>query len=120
MADYTIDTGSTAWVLMCSTLVFLMVRLPIPLLPWTKRLTLALFFLQTPALGLFYAGLARAKHALSLMYLTMLCVAVVSFQVYIYLNHLIRILCSGCSKNFSVVSHRIFSYLFGHRRPFHW
>ncbi|KAI8143364.1 ammonium transporter AmtB-like domain-containing protein [Fennellomyces sp. T-0311] len=59
--EYTIDTGNTAWTLMCATLVFLM----------------------TPALGLFYAGLAKAKNALSLMYLTMLCVAVVSFQWYL-------------------------------------
>ncbi|KAI9489082.1 ammonium transporter AmtB-like domain-containing protein [Zychaea mexicana] len=59
--DYTIDSGNTAWTLMCATLVFLM----------------------TPALGLFYAGLAKAKNALSLMYLTMLCVAVVSFQWYL-------------------------------------
>ncbi|KAI7884909.1 ammonium transporter [Lichtheimia hyalospora FSU 10163] len=59
--EYTIDAGNTAWVMMCAALVFLM----------------------TPALGLFYAGLAQAKNALSLMYLTMLCVAVVSFQWYI-------------------------------------
>jgi ammonia channel protein AmtB len=36
---------------------------------------------QSPALGFFYAGLARAKNALSLMYLTVMSVAVVSFQV---------------------------------------
>ncbi|KAG2221497.1 hypothetical protein INT45_008822 [Circinella minor] len=59
--EYTIDTGNTAWILMCTTLVFLM----------------------TPSLGLFYAGLAKAKNALSLMYVTMLCVAVVSFQWYL-------------------------------------
>ncbi|KAI9315280.1 ammonium transporter AmtB-like domain-containing protein [Dichotomocladium elegans] len=58
--SYTIDSGNTAWVLICTALVFLM----------------------TPALGLFYAGLAQAKNALSLMYLTMLCVAVVSCQWY--------------------------------------
>jgi Amt family ammonium transporter len=39
---------------------------------------------KSPALGFFYAGLARAKNALSLMYLTVLSVAVVSFQVFIY------------------------------------
>ncbi|KAI9319918.1 ammonium transporter AmtB-like domain-containing protein, partial [Dichotomocladium elegans] len=57
----TIDSGNTAWVMMCTALVFLM----------------------TPALGLFYAGLAQAKNALSLMYLTMLSVAVVTFQWYL-------------------------------------
>ncbi|GJJ75463.1 ammonium transporter, Amt family [Entomortierella parvispora] len=33
-----------------------------------------------PGLGLFYSGLARAKNALSLMFLTMIAVSVVSFQ----------------------------------------
>jgi ammonia channel protein AmtB len=42
-------------------------------------------FYKSPALGFFYAGLARAKNALSLMYLTVLSVAVVSFQVDIVL-----------------------------------
>ncbi|EPB90792.1 hypothetical protein HMPREF1544_02370 [Mucor circinelloides 1006PhL] len=59
--SYTIDTGDTAWVMICACLVFLM----------------------SPALGFFYAGLARAKNALSLMYLTILSVAVVSFQWYL-------------------------------------
>ncbi|KAI8084352.1 ammonium transporter AmtB-like domain-containing protein [Gilbertella persicaria] len=59
--EYTIDSGDTGWVLICTTLVFLM----------------------SPALGFFYAGLARAKNALSLMYLTVLSVAVVSFQWYL-------------------------------------
>ncbi|KAI9361343.1 ammonium transporter AmtB-like domain-containing protein [Pilaira anomala] len=56
-----IDSGDTAWVMICACLVFLM----------------------SPALGFFYAGLARAKNALSLMYLTVLSVAVVSFQWYL-------------------------------------
>ncbi|KAG2215340.1 hypothetical protein INT46_011710 [Mucor plumbeus] len=60
-ASFTIDTGDTAWVMICACLVFLM----------------------SPALGFFYAGLARAKNALSLMYLTILSVAVVSFQWYL-------------------------------------
>ncbi|KAI9027330.1 ammonium transporter AmtB-like domain-containing protein [Phycomyces nitens] len=65
MADPTpsmlIDKGDTAFVLVCVTFVFLM----------------------SPALGFFYAGLARAKNALSLMYLTVISVAVVSFQWYL-------------------------------------
>ncbi|KAI8390946.1 ammonium transporter AmtB-like domain-containing protein [Radiomyces spectabilis] len=61
MAAYTIDNGDTAWVMVCAALVFLM----------------------SPALGFFYAGLARAKNALSLMYLTVLSVAVVSIQWYL-------------------------------------
>ncbi|KAI8884242.1 ammonium transporter [Backusella circina FSU 941] len=59
--SYTISSGDTAWVMICACLVFLM----------------------SPALGFFYAGLARAKNALSLMYLTVLSVAVVSFQWYL-------------------------------------
>ncbi|KAI8080672.1 ammonium transporter AmtB-like domain-containing protein [Gilbertella persicaria] len=59
--SYTINAGDTAWVMICACLVFIM----------------------SPALGLFYAGLARAKNALSLMYLTVLSVAVVSFQWYL-------------------------------------
>ncbi|KAG1452648.1 hypothetical protein G6F56_007761 [Rhizopus delemar] len=58
---YTLNNGDTAWVMICACLVFLM----------------------TPALGFFYAGLARAKNALSLMYLTVLSLAVVSFQWYL-------------------------------------
>ncbi|KAI9267557.1 ammonium transporter AmtB-like domain-containing protein [Helicostylum pulchrum] len=60
-AEYTISSGDTGWVMLCSALVFLM----------------------SPALGFFYAGLARAKNALSLMYLTVMSVAVVSFQWYL-------------------------------------
>ncbi|KAI8881161.1 ammonium transporter [Backusella circina FSU 941] len=60
-SSYTIDSGDTGWIMLCSTFVFLM----------------------SPALGFFYAGLARAKNALSLMYLTVLSVAVVSFQWYL-------------------------------------
>ncbi|KAG1127999.1 hypothetical protein G6F42_006375 [Rhizopus arrhizus] len=58
---YSLNNGDTAWVMICACLVFLM----------------------SPALGFFYAGLARAKNALSLMYLTVLSVAVVSFQWYL-------------------------------------
>ncbi|KAG2209541.1 hypothetical protein INT47_008385 [Mucor saturninus] len=58
---YTINNGDTGWVMLCACLVFLM----------------------SPALGFFYAGLARAKNALSLMYLTVMSVAVVSFQWYL-------------------------------------
>ncbi|KAI9473979.1 MAG: ammonium transporter AmtB-like domain-containing protein [Benjaminiella poitrasii] len=56
--EYNINSGDTGWIMTCTALVFLM----------------------SPALGFFYAGLARAKNALSLMYLTVMSVAVVSFQ----------------------------------------
>jgi Amt family ammonium transporter len=73
-----IDKGDTAWVLVCASFVFLMVRSPC----WVNHslLTIALTK-KCPALGLFYAGLARAKNALSLMYLCLLSVGVVSIQV---------------------------------------
>ncbi|KAI8330631.1 ammonium transporter AmtB-like domain-containing protein [Chlamydoabsidia padenii] len=61
MVDAVIDKGDTAWVMVCACFVFLM----------------------CPALGFFYAGLARAKNALSLMYLCLLSVGVVSIQWYL-------------------------------------
>ncbi|KAF8936230.1 ammonium transporter AmtB-like domain-containing protein [Dissophora ornata] len=54
--------GDIAWVLTCTALVFLM----------------------CPGLGLFYAGMARMKHSLSLMMLSVLAVAVVSIQWYFW------------------------------------
>ncbi|KAI8096247.1 ammonium transporter AmtB-like domain-containing protein [Halteromyces radiatus] len=61
MAESVIDKGDTAWVMVCACFVFLM----------------------CPALGFFYAGLARAKNALSLMYLCLISVGVVSIQWYL-------------------------------------
>jgi Amt family ammonium transporter len=53
-----LNPGDIAWVLIATCLVFIM----------------------TPGLGLFYAGLARTKNALSLMFVCMISIAVVSFQ----------------------------------------
>lgn len=74
---YGTNSGDTGWVMICTTLVFLMVNL------LHTHYGLPCFDIcpQSPALGFFYAGLARAKNALSLMYLTVMSVAVVSFQV---------------------------------------
>ncbi|KAG0090610.1 hypothetical protein BGZ93_009232 [Podila epicladia] len=44
----------------------------------------ALVFLMCPGLGLFYAGMARMKHSLSLMMLSVLAVALVSIQWYFW------------------------------------
>lgn len=41
----------------------------------------ALVLLMIPGVGFFYSGLARRKSALSLIWLSMMSVAVVSFQV---------------------------------------
>jgi len=52
-------TGDVAWVLASTALVWLMI----------------------PGVGFFYSGLARRKSALSLIWLSLMSVAVVSFQV---------------------------------------
>lgn len=41
----------------------------------------ALVWLMIPGVGFFYSGLLRRKNALSMIYLSMMCLAVVSFQV---------------------------------------
>ncbi|KAF9517950.1 hypothetical protein BS47DRAFT_1389403 [Hydnum rufescens UP504] len=46
---------------------------------WTLAST-ALVWIMIPGVGFFYSGLLRRKNALSMIYLSMMCVAVVSFQ----------------------------------------
>ncbi|KAG0241717.1 hypothetical protein BGX31_000926 [Mortierella sp. GBA43] len=58
----TYNAGDVAWVLTSTALVFLM----------------------CPGLGLFYAGMARMKHSLSLMMLSVLAVAMISIQWYFW------------------------------------
>jgi len=53
-------TGDVAWVLASTALVWLMI----------------------PGVGFFYSGLARRKSALSLIWLSLMSVAIVSFQVH--------------------------------------
>lgn len=50
---------------------------------WTLAST-ALVWIMIPGVGFFYSGLLRRKNALSMIYLSMMCVAVVSFQVCSY------------------------------------
>lgn len=52
-------TGDVAWVLTSTALVWLMI----------------------PGVGFFYSGLARRKSALSLIFLSLMSVSIVSFQV---------------------------------------
>src|SRR5262245_46030087 len=47
---------------------------------WTLAST-ALVWIMIPGIGFFYSGLLRRKNALSMIYLSMMTVAVVSFQV---------------------------------------
>ncbi len=53
------NNGDIAWTLTCAALVWLMI----------------------PGLGYMYSGLLRRKNALSQIYLSLVCLAVVSFQV---------------------------------------
>jgi Amt family ammonium transporter len=53
------NAGDIAWVLASTALVWIMI----------------------PGVGFFYSGLLRRKNALSMIYLSMMTVAVVSFQV---------------------------------------
>lgn len=46
---------------------------------WTLAAT-ALVWIMIPGVGFFYSGLLRRKNALSMIYLSMMCVAVVSFE----------------------------------------
>jgi Amt family ammonium transporter len=43
--------------------------------------SMALVWIMVPGVGFFYSGLLRRKNALSMIYLSMMTVAVVSFQV---------------------------------------
>jgi len=47
---------------------------------WTLAST-ALVWLMIPGVGFFYSGLARRKSALSLIWLSLMSIAIVSFQV---------------------------------------
>jgi ammonia channel protein AmtB len=47
---------------------------------WTLAST-ALVWIMIPGVGFFYSGLLRRKNALSMIYLSMMTIAVVSFQV---------------------------------------
>lgn len=57
-----IDQGHTAWIMMSTALVFIMI----------------------PGVGYFYSGMARSKNALSLIMLSVLSLAVVSIQVFFF------------------------------------
>jgi Amt family ammonium transporter len=50
---------------------------------WTLA-SMALVWIMVPGVGFFYSGLLRRKNALSMIYLSMMCVAVVSFQWFIW------------------------------------
>jgi ammonium transporter, Amt family len=58
-SDPVYNSGDIAWTLMSTALVWLMI----------------------PGLGYFYSGMARSKNALSLIMLSVISIAVVSFQV---------------------------------------
>ena len=55
----TYNLGDTAWIIVATALVWLMI----------------------PGVGFFYSGLLRRKNALSMIWASMMCLAVVSFEV---------------------------------------
>ncbi|KAJ2456431.1 ammonium transporter, partial [Coemansia sp. RSA 2424] len=57
-ASSLVNSGDTAWILVSSALVFIM----------------------APGVGYFYSGMARSKNAVSLVFLCMIAMAVVSIQ----------------------------------------
>lgn len=65
-----LQTGNIAWVLISTSLVLLMI----------------------PGVGFFYSGLARRKSALSLIWLSIMSMAVVSFQVWKFSSRLCDLL----------------------------
>lgn len=48
--------------------------------------SMALVWLMVPGVGLFYSGLLRRKNALSMIYTSLASIAVVSFQVRIFVS----------------------------------
>ena len=64
-SDVVYNPGDIAWVLASTALVWIMV----------------------PGLGYFYSGLLRRKNALSMIYLSMMTIAVVSFRCVRYSSH---------------------------------
>src|ERR1700733_1976363 len=56
---------------------------------WTLAST-ALVWIMIPGVGFFYSGLLRRKNALSMIYLSMASVAVVSFQVRLLLPSIVN------------------------------
>lgn len=82
-------TGDMAWILASTALVWLMI----------------------PGVGFFYSGLARRKSALSLIWLSLMSVAIVSFQVF-------RTKVSDA--DLAVVLLGLFLGVFQDRQPIHW
>src|SRR5271156_905929 len=81
-------TGDVAWVLASTALVWIMI----------------------PGVGFFYSGLARRKSALSLIWLSLMSISVVSFQVYLPVPD---------GLNSIVVVMGIFTHVFENRRKIH-
>ena len=50
-------------------------------------ISMVLVFIMIPGVGFFYSGLLRRKNALSMLHMSMLSVAVVTFQVWLLPNH---------------------------------
>lgn len=66
----------------------------------------ALVFIMTPGIGLFYAGLVRGRHALKVLLISYLCIAVVTIQWFLFGKF--------------ILSSRLFTLIFRIRLAFHW
>lgn len=71
------DAGDIAWILTCTALVWLMMYVSKVILPLSRMLTRCS---PSPGLGYLYSGLVRRKNALSLLFLTIVALAITSFQ----------------------------------------
>lgn len=71
------DAGDIAWILTCTALVWLMMYVSKVIFPLSRILTRCP---PSPGLGYLYSGLVRRKNALSLLFLTIVALAITSFQ----------------------------------------
>ena len=81
---------------------------------WTLAST-ALVWIMIPGVGFFYSGLLRRKNALNMIYLSMMTVAMVSFQV----RPTLSASCALLTK-VAVVFLGLFSSFQRHSKPLHW
>lgn len=82
-----ISHADTAWVLVASCFIFLMVWV---LINWKKVIELpsfiANYYLKIPGVGYYYGGIIHKKNMLSVLITTSLAIAVVSIEVLWFLT----------------------------------
>ena len=80
----------------------------------------ALVWIMVPGVGFFYSGLLRRKNALSMIYLSMMCLAVVSFQVSFQFSIFISVGVLLVSSPISVVLLGLLSRVQRDGKQIHW